>query len=302
MKKNIDQRAEKTEQSYSVHDQGDLGFDKNRGAAGEDDQYGTDEHDGQIVAEFSPQGPWFGDVPDVIERFFNMAQNLDDGPVEDDYANTRHEPSPCFCQQIPGKPDCRDQDILLPRKSHEQLILQMHVKTKTFCNGKDHGQHRNNGQDGIEGQSGGPQLKFIFVETAEGKNDDPKLPEKKRFTPGCVLGLNMPDVGGNKPDDFRHHRHGISCSQGPCWPGSQHTHSARHSFFRTVAKTAIRERRKMTSRPGCWKSQYKGKMIIMAEAENARVLSSRLSGPGCGWKNFGIPQKNMHRVVRPSRV
>jgi hypothetical protein len=30
-------------------------------------------------------------------------------------------------------------------------------------------------------------LKLILVETAEGEDDDPKLPEKKGFTPGGVF-------------------------------------------------------------------------------------------------------------------
>ena len=53
-KGNIDQRAEKTKQSDLVHDHGNLGLDENRGTAGKDDQYRTDEHDGQVIVEFSP--------------------------------------------------------------------------------------------------------------------------------------------------------------------------------------------------------------------------------------------------------
>ena len=75
-----------------------------------------------------------------------MAQNLDNGPVKNDDSDTGDQASPCFGQQVLGKSDGCDQDLLLSWKACDELLLQEGVKSKSFCHGKCQGQYRDDGQ------------------------------------------------------------------------------------------------------------------------------------------------------------
>jgi hypothetical protein len=61
--------------------------------------------------------------PDVVERMFDVAEHLDDGPEQDDDADTGDHAAFGVVQHILGEPDDLLNNLLLGGKLIQELLL-----------------------------------------------------------------------------------------------------------------------------------------------------------------------------------
>src|SRR5690606_5015748 len=113
----------------------DLGRDVDGKTAGDDHQEGADHHDGQIVGEFAKPRTR-AHFPDVIEGFFDVAEDLDGRPEKQNDADAGNQPSLCICQQGAGKIDNLLDGRFLAGQTLVKLFFQTLFQSESFGQAK----------------------------------------------------------------------------------------------------------------------------------------------------------------------
>jgi len=103
-----------------------------------------------------------------------LPQNLDHGPEKNDQADAREQSPFGALQQRMRKLNDLVEDLFVPGQFAAQLRLQHLFETESLGDAEGHGGHRNDGDQGVKGDCRCPELTFVFIESADRKDQHPQ--------------------------------------------------------------------------------------------------------------------------------
>jgi hypothetical protein len=177
-----------------------LGGDEDGDAAGHDHQYRTDEHDGQVIAQFADKGAR-ANAPDVVKGIFDIAQHLDHCPEEDNDADAGDHSPLGVVEHVLGESDDLGDHFLLGGKFIQQLLLESPLESEPFGDTKCHSGDRYQGQQRKKGQRRCAQGALMPGKAPDRQNQRSHQPDQQPLDGRSFTTAGMPYGGGEKSDD-----------------------------------------------------------------------------------------------------
>jgi len=123
-----------------------------------------------------------------------VAEDLDDGPEQQDHADPRDEPALRVRQQRVGEPEDLQEDLLLPGEALEDLLFQDLFEGEALGDPEGHGNDGDDRQQREEGQRRGPQLAAVLLEGLGGGQKNPQVPDAEGLQGRQLPRADPPDV------------------------------------------------------------------------------------------------------------
>ena len=188
-----------------LDDEVGLGFKKDRDGRGKYQKEGQKDYDGAVVDDLPAEGAALNAAENVVERKLDVAKKLDDGPKQDQYADSRHGSELRVLQGVLGRlryvaEDHRDgfRQLLVARKARENVLLDALqkdvLKIETSRDGERNGQQRHDRQKGIERQSRRSKRAAVMPEFQAGQGKDPEKPDPESLHGLVTVKREPPDL------------------------------------------------------------------------------------------------------------